>query len=237
MSEAAINTTTAPNGLDMLIEQKLETMGNQAILYAKSIVIANHEEYEGAADFLTEIKRRAKAVKDYWAEPKSRAKAAHQSVVDKEKAMLDPLSESETIVKRAMVTYQNAVEVARRKAEAEARERQRLEAERLMKEAVAAEEKGDDAKASIAMAMAEMVEDMKAPMPNAVETPKASGISTRKVWKARIINPGLVPIMANGIEIRPINSSAIDQLARMSRGTIEIPGVEFYEDVILSART
>lgn len=222
---------------EMLIEQGLEKLGNQAVFYAKSLSIKTNDDYEDAGRFLTEIKTRMKSVKDYWAEPKAKAKAAHQSVVDREKALLAPLTEAENIIKRSMVVYQNAVAEAQRKAAEEARKRQREEAARLMQEAIAHEEKGNDAAAYVSMAMAEMVEDMKAPMPNAVEAPKASGISTRKVWKARVVDASKVPIYANGVEIRPIDFQALNRLASVSKGSLEIPGVECYEESIVSARS
>ncbi len=222
--------------MELVIEQRLETLGNQAVLYAKSVSITNNEQYEEAAGYLKEIKSRVKAVKEYWAEPKARAKAAHQSVVDREKAMLEPLNSAEGIIKRTMVVFQNAVAEAQRRAEAEARKRQQEEAERMMQEAIKAEEQGNEAEAHIAMAMAEMVEDMKTPIPNAIEKPKAAGISTRKVWKARVVDASLVPVNVNGVEIRPISLPALDKLAGMTRGSVQIPGVEVYEETIIAAR-
>lgn len=217
------------------MESSLENSGRMAIVRAMSLKVESNETYLEASDALRENKRMAKAVADYWAGPKSQAKAAHQAICDREKAMLQPLSEAEAIIKRSMVTYQNAVEEARRVAEREARKRQQEEAERLMAEAIEAEKAGNDADAAIGMAMAEMVEDI-TPASSMVMPPKASGISTRKVWKARIINAEQVPVYANGIEIRPINTSALDGLARMSRGTVVIPGIEFYEETVMSAR-
>ena len=82
--------------------------------------------------------------------------------------------------------------------------------------------------------MAGMVEDMRAPV--VAVAPKADGISTRKVWKARVIAPESVPIMANGSLIRPIDTAMLNQIAKITKGTAEIPGVEFYEESVISAR-
>lgn len=222
--------------VEMLMEQRLERMGQSTVIQAKRSVISNNEQYQEAGTFLVELKQKMKSVKDFFAEPKSKAKAAHQSIVDREKAMLEPLNEAERIVKRSMVVYQNAVEEARRKAEAEARKRQQEEAERLMQEAIKAEKAGNEAAAEVTMAMAEMVEDMQTPMPSAISAPKAAGVSVRKVWKARVVDASKVPIFANGLEIRPINMSALDQIARLTKGTAQIPGVELFEDSVMSAR-
>ena len=39
-----------------------------------------------------------------------------------------------------------------------------------------------------------------------------------------------IPAYVNGMELRKINQSALDALARMSKGEANIPGVEFYQD-------
>lgn len=49
-------------------------------------------------------------------------------------------------------------------------------------------------------------------------------------------DPAKVPCYANGVEIRPVNMSALNNLARMTKGTAEIPGVEFFEESSIAAR-
>ena len=217
------------------IEHKLEATGKLTVLEARSMTIESHEDYEKAAQFLVEIKGRTKQIQDYWKGPKDAAYSAHKAVVQKEKDMLTPLAEAENIIKTSMAKYQAAVELARRQAEEEARRLQREEAERLMAQAVKAEESGDDQAATISMAMAEMVEDMK-PAPAITDPPKAAGISSSKVWKARIVDEKLVPAYVNGMEVRTINQAALNSIAKMSKGTATVPGIEFYEDTVISAR-
>ena len=102
---------------DKALEHQLETSGQLTIKEAMSLNIESQKDYEQAGKFLVEIKTRAKQVKDYWAQPKTAAKNAHQTIVDREKAMLAPLMEAEKMVKNSMVNYQAAVERARRQAE------------------------------------------------------------------------------------------------------------------------
>ena len=104
------------------------------------------------------------------------------------------------------------------------------------KEAAEAEQAGDVHGAAISMAMAEMVEDMKAPVLVA-EPAKAAGTTINKRWKARVVDETAVPAYVNGMELRKINQSALDALARMSKGEASIPGVEFYQDTTISVRT
>lgn len=217
------------------LENQLEKSGQMAIAEARGMVIESKQDYEQAGKFLVEIKTRAKQIKDYWAPTKAAAKAAHQSVVDREKEMLVPLTEAEKIIKASMVKYQTALERARREAEEEARRRQQEEADRLLAQAIQSQENGDDHGAAVGMAMAEMVEEMRPP--EIIETAKAVGTSVSKSWKARVVDETAVPAYANGLEIRKINLAALNSIARMTKGTAKIPGVEFFEEMNISARS
>ena len=104
-----------------------------------------------------------------------------------------------------------------------------------MNEAAEAEQAGDVHGAAISMAMAEMVEDMKAPALVA-EPAKAAGTTVSKRWKARVVDEAAVPAYVNGMELRKINQAALDALARMSKGEASIPGVEFYQDTTISVK-
>lgn len=216
------------------IENQLHAAGVAAINEAKELKIESQQDYERAAAFLTEIKRRAKQMKDYWKPTKEAAKAAHTQVCQREKEMLAPLEEAEKVIKKNMAGYQIAVEIARVQAEQEAKKLQQEERDRLLQEAAEAEKSGDVQGAMVSMAMAEMVEDMKAPAP--VQFEQAKGTSTRKKWRARVVDAKAVPAYVDGIEVRSINMSVLDNLARMSKGTAQIPGVEFYQETIISAR-
>lgn len=216
------------------IEQQLQAAGLAAISEAKSLKIESQQDYERAAAFLIEIKRRAKQMKDYWKPTKEAAKAAHAQVCQREKEMLAPLEEAEKAIKASMAGYQMAVAIARVQAEQEAKRRQQEERDRLLAEAAEAEKSGDMQGAMVGMAMAEMVEDMKAP--STVSFEQARGTSTRRRWRARVIDERAVPAYAGDVEIRRIDQGALDRLAAMSKGTAQISGVEFYQETIISAR-
>ena len=217
------------------VEKQLQESGTAMIERAKTMVITSHDDYEEAGKALVEIKTRMKQVTDYWKEPKAQAASAHKTICNKEKEMLSPLNEAEKIIKNAMVLYQSAVEKARREAEEEARRQKQAETDRLLVKAMKAEANGDDQTADINMAMAQMIEDM--PATPAVMSPSASGTYIRKTWKARVTNPMLVPAYSGGIELREIKMSALNQIAKMTNGTVKIDGVEFYEESTIGART
>lgn len=217
------------------VEQKLVSSGQLMIERANNMTVNSQDDYEQAAKALVEIKTRTKQIKDYWQKPKADAAAAHKTICDKEKEMLKPLNEAESIIKRTMVAYQNAVEKARIEAEEAAKKRKQEETDRLLAQAIKAQEEGNDHDAEINMAMAQMIDDM-----NPVQSilrPKAAGTSIRKTWKARVINEKAVPAYVNGIEVRKISITALNDLAKMTNGTLEIPGVEFYQESTLSVKT
>ena len=62
------------------------------------------------------------------------------------------------------------------------------------------------------------------------------GVSVRTTWKARVTDPKKVPAYFNGYELREINMTALNGLARQYEGGLDIPGVEFYRDSTMSVR-
>lgn len=230
------NTTLSPAIVeDPTVEQQLEQSGKLAVQSAKELRIASQDDYETAGKYLVGIKARTKQITDYWKGPKEAANAAHKAVVEREKQMLAPLKEAEKIIKKSMLDYQAAVEKARREAEEAARKKQQEEAERLFNEAVEMEAAGDQHGAAIGAAMAEMVSDMDA-APQ-VAAPSAAGTSVKKVWKARVTKAEDVPAYFNGMELRTINMTVLNNMAKMFKGSIQVPGIEFYQESNLSVRT
>ena len=224
----------AINQEELTIERQLEAAGQLTVQEASALTIESNADYDNAGQLLVQIKTQEKKIKEYWKAPKAAAKAAHATICDREKEMLAPLAEAEKTIKSCMAKYQAAVEKARREAEEAARKLKEQETERLLNQAIEAEEAGDDQAAAINAAMAEMVNDL--PPATGIETPKSAGVGVRKTWKARVEDASLVPAYYNGIEIRKIDMSALNALARMSKGLFQIPGVEFYEETSISAR-
>lgn len=217
------------------IEVQLSKAGDDLVEKANALRIESQPDYVSASALLVEIKTRYKKVVEYWKKPKADALASHRTICDREKAMLTPLNTAESIIKKNMVAYQAAVEKAQLEAEEAARRIRQEEADRLLEQAALAEDAGDDNDSAIKLAMAEMITEMKTePI---IDTPKAAGTSVRKTWKARVIDAKAVPAYANGMEIRDINMSALNQIAKLTSGTASIPGVEFYQESSISARS
>lgn len=215
------------------MEQELERSGAMMVKIADRLMITSNEDFEKGNAYLKDIKTRIKQVKDYWKEPKAAAQSAHKALCAREAQMLKPLENAESIIKKAMLDYTKAIEKARREAEEAAQREHEAEAKRLQALAAQAEEQGDKDTAEVIRDMAEA-----APAPTVtVAAPKAKGLSIRAQWRARVTDPKLVPAYFEGFELRTIKDSALNEVARLYEGKANIPGVEFYQDSVMSVRT
>lgn len=216
-----------------MIEQKLEQGGALMVQAAKGLTIASAEDYDTGAAYLKEIKDRVKGIKEYWKEPKSRAQAAHKALVAREAQMLKPLEEAESIIKKAMLDYTREVERKRQEAEEAARRAREAEVRRMEALAEKAAQNGDEDAAEV---LRDMAEDVPIQAVAAEAAPVVKGVSVRTTWKARVTDPKLVPAYFDGYELRSINMTALNNIAKWRNGEAEIPGVEFYEDATMSVR-
>lgn len=122
------------------------------------------------------------------------------------------------------------------KLEAFAREeRQRAELARQLAEEAERKARREEAARLAALGKEkEAVAVVSAPMPAPkIEPPpkKIKGISSRQVWRAKIVNVDLVPR-----EYMIPDQKMLDQKVNASKGAITIPGVEVYEDAVTSVR-
>lgn len=197
------------------IEQQMEQEGALMVKRVTGLTITNDDDYSRGGDILKDIKARIKAVKDYWKAPKAAAQAAHKTLFDREKQMLKPLEDAEATVKKTMLAYTT-----------EQQRRQQEEQARLAALAAQAEQQGDADGAAFMREMSAAVEPVQ-PM---------GGVSVRTTWKARVTDPKKVPAYFDGYELREINMTALNGLARQYEGGLDIPGVEFYRDSTMSVR-
>ena len=205
-------------------EIELNQCNNIAVLKANEIQISDNESYINATEFLKEVKKSANIVKDTFKDMKESANKAHKAVCEKEGYFLKPLAEAETIVKNKARIYIDAVEQKKREEEARLREEQRRAAEEQMKRAMELEQKGQTEQAKAAYDTVTAFENLEPIVQS--EKPQVSGISTQVAYEVVVTDETLVPAYVNGAEIRQINLSAIKQLAKATKGTIQIPGIK-----------
>lgn len=195
---------------------------------AESLVVTNEAEYLCAAGFLKRVKNILKQITETFDRPIADAHAAHKSVIAAKKKHADPLTAAERTVKGKMLAWQRAetdrLEAERREVEAAERKR---EEERRLAEAERLEVQGRTAEA-------EAVIDEPVYIPPVVmppAAPKVAGISSRRVWKYRIVDVNLIPR-----QYMIPNDVAIGAVVRSMGKAMNIPGVEVYQEDVMAVR-
>lgn len=227
-----------------LTETEVKQSVSQALMIAQNRIVQSNEDYQEAGNARRYIKDALSKISDYWTPKKDQAHKLHKSLVAAEKEMKEPLEKADKTITARMEEYRREVErqqreaqEAQRKAE-EARHRAEEEARRLAEEAAQKEELDDDDVEILQIAQAELeqAESLVDSVDYLPMETKADGISVRKKWKARVVKEYQVPIAVAGITIRPIDQSALNKLAALSKGNCECPGVEFYQEETTAVR-
>lgn len=237
MKNRNMNVNAPVNGTAALApEVKLTDAVSAIKAQIAGLMIKSEADYDTAAGMAKSLKGLQKEVKDYWEPMRKAAKAAYDAVLGKKKEMLTPLETAEGELKGKMSGYVMEQERKRQAQEAALRAAARAEAERKLEAAADAERFGDVEGAEYAMAEAEAYETLGVTGTVIGQKVKASGIAHTKSWKIKAVDPALVPVNLNGVELRPVDMGAVMRLIKATKGTVKIPGVVYEEDVQISVR-
>lgn len=236
---------------------QLNNRAQAALKMVESMVIDSQETYDLAADELKAIKSKAKTLEDQRTGITGPINKALKAINDLFRGPTQYLEQAEKIIKGKMLTYtaeqERIAAEERRKAEAAVRaEQERLAREAAEREAAAKAEadallaagnaeKAAEVQAQAAIeaaSMAATAQVMTAPVVE-VSVAKVSGISQRSVWKAECTDKAalIAFIAANPqfMNLVEVNTSALNQMAKAMKDTMQIPGVRAYEDKTLAA--
>ena len=216
-----------------------ETIGRELTALetrALNMTVNSDADYAAAGAVLKEVKALANKVKEYWEPLRVSAKKAYDDVLAKKKEMTDPLDKTEKVLKAEMAGYTKRKELERKLLEEAQRKMAQEEAEKRLREAVDAESNGDAASAEMAYAEAEVYDNLSSTITVAKEKVKADGVSVRKTFKIKSVDPSRVPVNFNGVCIRPVDEKAVLALIKAADGNIKIDGIEFEEDAVISVR-
>lgn len=202
---------------------------------ARAIQIRDAAQYTTAADMLKSIKGLRQRIAESYDPHIKRAHEAHKALVKDKQDAEAPLADAESVIKRALITYDDEQERLRIQEERRRQEEARKqEEERRLAEAAALEREAHDTGNGALLEEALALVDQ-APTPTpivAVEktTPKVSGVSYRETWSARVVNPlALVKFVAahpEHINLVAPNLVALNQLARSMKGAMKVDGVQ-----------
>lgn len=204
---------------------------------AQGVIVYDDASYAAAAEITKKIKQMQKKVKDYWEPLRVSAKRTYDDVLGKKKAMIEPLDEAEKIIKGKMAGFVKQKEMERRAQEEALRRAAQAEADRKLEEAVKLEANADTEKAEAAMAEAEVYDDAASGVVVVSSTPKVDGVSTSKTWKITGIDITKVPVTFNGVQLLKVDEKEVMRLIRATKGQIQIPGIEYTQDISVSIRS
>ncbi len=194
---------------------------------ARALRIVDDETYRQAAELLKAIKALRTRIDQTFGPHIKRAFEAHRALCHEKQAAEVPLTDAETILKRACSAWDMEQERRARAEEIRLRELAKLEAERQqLAEAAQLERDGY-------LEEAEAVLNAPVETPAVVvtkSTPKVTGISYREVWKFRVIDASRIPT-----EYLAVDTVKIGGVVRALKGATKIPGVEVYAERVTAA--
>ena len=209
----------------------------------QAVRITTAEECQAAVDQTREIKAKAARLEETRKAMTRPLDDAKKAIMDFFRGPAELLAKAETLLKGSITTFQQeqariaalAAAEARRQEESDRRRQaeEQAAADALLLQAEQAAASGDTAGAEALEEKAMAVQAQAAPICTyaapAPEKPK--GAAMRKVWKARVIDPALVPD-----QFKVINEKALDAYAKSMKADAKVPGVEFYAEDSLAIR-
>src|SRR5690606_11674268 len=202
----------------------------------KSLVITDNNQYQHAANMLSQLKERGKLLEKKRKEITEPLDAAKKATMDMFRPANDAIADCERELKNRMGNYVREQERLQRQREAEAAERARKEQEKLEAQAERARARGQEEKAQALETQAATAVAVVKP----VEAPRASGAHTRKAWKARLNNKmQLITAVAQGKaspELLEYNERAGNDMAKALTAPLNCPGVEAFEEIQVVSR-
>jgi hypothetical protein len=218
----------APANLTLVVDQD-DTHAPTWQAPRTEIVVQSVDDYVLLSQDLKVTKAYVSKVEAFFKPLKQSQDQAKRTLLDAERARLQPALDYEARVKRALVTWDTEQERLRQIEQRRLREevRQRDEAMRI-EQAAALERDGltEEAEAMLEEAIA-------APAPDVIiekTTPKVEGISYRETWQATVTDPmALIRFVAAHPQFEHLltpNVPALNGLARSLKGALAIDGVK-----------
>ena len=248
---APLSGINAPDGA------QLNARAQAALDMVKAMEVDSQETYELAADELKAIKAKAKSLEDQRTAITKPINDALKGINALFKGPTTFLEEAERVIKGKMISYSTEQEriaaEERRRAEAAVRaEQERLAREAAAREAEAAKAaaklmaEGDEVAAAEVQAQAAIEAASLTATAAVITAPvaapavaKVSGVSTRSTWKAECTDKAaLVAFIASNptfLNLLDVNASALNQMAKAMKETLQLPGVRVYEEKTLAS--
>jgi hypothetical protein len=212
----------------------IEIEADELVSTIESVKVTNLIEYQEAAAFRKQVRDLGKKLEAARLELTRPLDDHKKAIMDRFRVPQNRLADADEKLKQGILAYDRELERIRREEEVKLRaiaEREAAEArKRLEEEAVKViTETGDITEAEsiveASIAIVPEVVELKAP------DMKWTGVSHRALYRYRVTDINAVPR-----EYLVINEQKLAQLARDSKGSATVPGIEFYEEKTLVQR-
>ena len=216
-----------PIDISEIAEEEKQT--EVVLLNARALIVSNLAERERAAVLLKEVKAYTSRLDTLKKTITNPLKLATDNIKNLFMGPLGKLADAEAIIKRGILSFDAEQERIAREQEAKLRQAAEKEAAKLRERALKAAEKGKEGKAQELEQKAAEVQMMRPTVE--LPTPKIAGLSSQTIWKFEIADVNAIPreyMMADTVKI--------GQVARATKGTLQIPGVRIYSEKSLSSR-
>ena len=209
-------------------ESLITAISSEALTYpakAKEIKVYDQVSLDTANAFLRGVKALLGRIAETFDPIVKQAHEAHRQALEQKKKHEEPLLQAERIIKTEMGRYLTEQARIRQEAEEKAR-REAAEAERkrlaAMQAAIDAENAGKTKEAEKHFEEAVAIEAPKPVIPDPV---KVQGTFLRKEIKWRVVDLNAVPR-----EFLALDRARVEQVFRIQREKMAIPGIEVYFD-------
>lgn len=204
--------------------------------FVEAYQVNTSESYLLASNELITLKKRRNEVVAFFADIKSKAHAAWKAIVAREKFFTDKIDAFESILKNKMLAFQQEQERIRREAERrlqlEAEKKAEAERQKLLLKASERAAENDELEVDMYVEAAMSIEAPQVQVTTSV--PKASGITTREVWKAQVVDKQAF-IVAAAADQKLAQYISIDVNTMVKQGWRECAGVKFYKERVMYA--
>jgi len=231
---------------------------------AMDLQVRTPREYELTSGFLRDVKTKFNEIEGHRTYLKQPFLEGGRRIDEFFKPPLQFLKEAEAMAKQKLLGYESeqrriAAEEQRKLEEKARKEREALEAkaraerEKADREAAELQRRADEARKQNDLAESvrlrnqadKIIEKSEVKAETALSKaaqivapkveayiPPVVGQSSRTVWKARVVDAFKVPR-----EYLMVNEALLDKVAGVTKGGAPIPGVEFYSEQVMSARS
>ena len=220
------------HNLDISNEEKQEVgKAEQYLQIANENVIDSEESFNMSTEILQDIKKKKNEFDDMRKKLKAPINQAAKTIEDFFRKPINYLGQAETIYKANIIKYQKSAETLN----ADIKSKNIIESEKLTEKALGALKENDYT------TYADSMHEISKLQSNTLTLPKNKGVSFRDNWKGRVTNfEMLVQAVVDKkipISVLQVDKTSLTQLARSVKNSIEYPGVEFYNDKIVSVKS